>query len=248
MTVSAPRSFAVTAIVAQRAGDERVDHVERGHVDDDPARAEAADALGEVVAELDHLACRSRARLDRRDQVVALPEDRDRHRALRLRRPASGSSSRMTSVAEQALRLLEPALQIADRPHHAESTPRSTSVCAISGREPGDDRAARPSAATPHRLHEVVRDRHVDRRHAGDVDDDDLRAIRLDRASSCSVSWRARGSRGTPMIGRISSRSRTCSTGVESSRIAACCSRMTRSRSSTKLTPTVTAIRFAAGS
>ena len=36
--------------------------------------------------------------------------------------------------------------------------------------------------------------------------------------------------------------------GVESSRIASCCSRITRSRSWTKLTPTVTAIRFAAGS
>ena len=31
-------------------------------------------------------------------------------------------------------------------------------------------------------------------------------------------------------------------------RIAACCSRIMRSRSSTKLTPTITAIRFAAGS
>ena len=39
------------------------------------------------------------------------------------------------------------------------------------------------------------------------------------------------------MIGRISRRSRTCSTGVESSRIASCCWRMMRSRSWTKLTP-----------
>ena len=36
--------------------------------------------------------------------------------------------------------------------------------------------------------------------------------------------------------------------GVESSRIASCCSLMTRSRSSTKETLTVTAMRFAAGS
>ena len=50
------------------------------------------------------------------------------------------------------------------------------------------------------------------------------------------------------MIGRMSRRSRTWSTGVESSRIDSCCSWMTRSRSSTKLTPTVTAIRLAAGS
>ena len=66
--------------------------------------------------------------------------------------------------------------------------------------------------------------------------------------SSCSVSWRARAESRTPMIGRISRRSRTCRTGVDSSRIASCCSLMTRSRSSTKLTPTVTAMRFAAGS
>ena len=48
------------------------------------------------------------------------------------------------------------------------------------------------------------------------------------------------------MIGRMSRRSRICSTGVDSSRIASCCSLITRSRSSTKLTPTVTAILFAA--
>ena len=49
------------------------------------------------------------------------------------------------------------------------------------------------------------------------------------------------------MMGRMSSRSRTCSTGVDSSRIASCCCRITRSRSSTKLTATVLAIRLAAG-
>ena len=50
------------------------------------------------------------------------------------------------------------------------------------------------------------------------------------------------------MIGRISSRSRTGRTGVDSSRIESCCWRMTRSRSSTKLTATVFAMRLAAGS
>lgn len=50
------------------------------------------------------------------------------------------------------------------------------------------------------------------------------------------------------MIGRTRRRSRTGSTGVESSRMASCCLRMTRSRSSTKLTATVLAIRLAAGS
>src|SRR2546425_4910323 len=46
----------------------------------------------------------------------------------------------------------------------------------------------------------------------------------------------------------IISRSRTCRTGVESSRMASCCSRMIRSRSWTKPTATVLAIRLAAGS
>ena len=42
MTVSAPRRLAVRTIDAQRARDERVDHVERGDVDHDPARAMAS--------------------------------------------------------------------------------------------------------------------------------------------------------------------------------------------------------------
>ena len=49
------------------------------------------------------------------------------------------------------------------------------------------------------------------------------------------MSWWARSLSSTPMMGRIRSRSRTCSTGVDSSRSASCCCRMTRSRSSTKL-------------
>ena len=73
------------------------------------------------------------------------------------------------------------------------------------------------------------------------------RLARIPR-SSCSVSWRARWPSSTPMIGRISSRSRTWRTGVESSRIASCCWRMTRSRSPTKLPATVLAMRLAAGS
>src|SRR4029453_12851098 len=43
-------------------------------------------------------------------------------------------------------------------------------------------------------------------------------------------------------------RASTWGQGGDSSRMAFCCSWMTRSRSSTKLTPTVTAIRLAAGS
>ena len=73
------------------------------------------------------------------------------------------------------------------------------------------------------------------------------RLFRIPR-SSCSVNCLARCESITPMIGRISSRSRTCKTGVDNSRIASCCCRITRSRSCTKLTATVFAMRFDAGS
>jgi len=51
-----------------------------------------------------------------------------------------------------------------------------------------------------------------------------------------------------PIIGRMRSRSRTWSTGVDSSRMASCCSRMMRSRSWMNPKATVMAMRLAAGS
>jgi hypothetical protein len=62
---------------AERAGDERVDDVQGADVDDQPARAVPADPLGELVPEADDLAV-AEVGLDRGDQVVALPKDRDR--------------------------------------------------------------------------------------------------------------------------------------------------------------------------
>ena len=62
----------------QRPRDEGVDDVERGDVDDEPAGAEAADPLGELVAQRQHLPV-GQVGLDRGDQVVALAEDGDRH-------------------------------------------------------------------------------------------------------------------------------------------------------------------------
>src|SRR5919204_894033 len=52
----------------ERPCDKGIDHVQRCDVDDDAARAEPADLVGELVAQLEHLAVRKR-RLDRRDQV-----------------------------------------------------------------------------------------------------------------------------------------------------------------------------------
>src|SRR5919198_669423 len=62
----------------QRPRGERVHDVQRRDVDDDPARAEAPDLLHEVVLELEHIAV-AEGRLNRRDQVVALFEDRNGH-------------------------------------------------------------------------------------------------------------------------------------------------------------------------
>jgi hypothetical protein len=80
-----------------------------------------------------------------------------------------------------------------------------------------------------------------------DVEHDDLGSIGPMPRSSCSVSWRARCGSMTPMIGRISSTSHL-RTGVDSSRIASRCWDDVRSRSRTKPTATVAAMRLAAGS
>src|SRR4051812_26360271 len=152
------------------------------------------------------------------------------------------------AVAEQALGLLEAALKISDGAHRPEIDAEVDERLRDARRQPGEDRACAHQPRRLNGLHEMVGDGHVDGRDTRDVDDDDLGAVCLDGAEECSVSCRARCESSTPMIGRMSSRPRTWSTGVESSRIAACWSRMTRSRSSTKLTPTVTAMRLAAGS
>src|SRR5919204_926774 len=95
---------------AQRARDERVHHVERGDVDDDAARAVARDLRHHVVLELEDVRVRERG-LDRRDQVRPLLEDRDRHLLPALvRRGLHAADHR---VAEQPLRLLDAALEVA---------------------------------------------------------------------------------------------------------------------------------------
>src|SRR5919109_1991904 len=62
----------------QRPRHERVHHVQRRDVDDDPARAVARDLRHHVVLELEHVRVRQ-GRLDRGDQERPLLEDRDSH-------------------------------------------------------------------------------------------------------------------------------------------------------------------------
>src|SRR3954471_23289677 len=166
--------------VPKRASHERVDDVEGRHVDDDALRPVAPDAVCEIVAELEHLTVAER-RLDRGDEVIALLEDRDGHLGSGL-----GSQQRVIAllddaVAEQALGLLEAALEIADRAHRPEVDAEVDEGLRDARRQPGEDRAGAHQPRRLDGLHKVVGDGHIDGRDTGDVDDDDLRAVRLDR-------------------------------------------------------------------
>src|SRR3954466_14084303 len=101
---------------AQGARDERVHHVERGDVDDDPARAVARDLRHHVVAQLEHVAV-GQGRLDRGDQERALLEDRDGHPGARacLAVVVREGVADGHLVAEQPLGLLDAALEVTDR-------------------------------------------------------------------------------------------------------------------------------------
>ena len=110
-----------------------------------------------------------------------LLQDRDLHRARGSAASAhaggGASLTRHDLVPEQALRLLDAALQVADRRHLAEVDADVDRVWAISGDRPGDDDRGAEQPRRLDRLHEVVGHAGVHRRHARDVDDDDLGAI-----------------------------------------------------------------------
>ena len=93
MTVSAPRSRAISAMLRKRPRPERVEHVQRGDVDDHAAGAAGADLVDQVVLEADHLRV-VQGSVDRRDQVAALAQDRDERWSGRHYPPAP--SSRVT--------------------------------------------------------------------------------------------------------------------------------------------------------
>src|SRR5207245_11455664 len=75
--------------VAQGTGRERIDHVERRDVHNDPAGPDLADLPDERVAQLFQIFVRERG-LNGRDQKRALLDDRNLHRSLP--RPYAGSS------------------------------------------------------------------------------------------------------------------------------------------------------------
>src|SRR5215218_1999511 len=163
------------------ARDERVHHVERGGVDDDPARAMARDLAHDGVAQLQDVRVRQR-RLDRRDQERALLEDGYGHAALPQLAVFDGVRPERDGVAQDPLGLLDAALQVADRVDLAELDAERDERLGDLGREPRDDHARAHEARGVDGLDEVVRDRRVDRRDARDVDHDDLRAVRADAA------------------------------------------------------------------
>src|SRR5579859_205144 len=236
--------------VAQRPDGEGVHDVERRHVHDDAPGAKFSHAGDQRLTQLRQIGVGQRG-LDRRDQIGTLLRDRDFHRSF-----SFGSGQDAAAVSDNGSTLYpisrsassmppcrSPTVAISER-----STPMVTSVCAISG-----DRPVTMTVAPSKRAASTVWTRlfatlaSIAATPVMSMTTTFARLVRMAR-SSCSVNWRARCGSMTPMIGRMRSRSRTWSTGVDSSRIASCCCRMTRSRSCTKPTATVFAIRFAAGS
>src|SRR5438876_1170876 len=78
-----PAQAAHVGEVAQRADREGVDHVQGGDIHDDPARSELAHLRHQRLPELFQILIVER-RLDRRDQIVALLENRNWHGELPL--------------------------------------------------------------------------------------------------------------------------------------------------------------------
>src|SRR6266571_4587989 len=152
---------------------------------------------------------------------MALLQYRNFHRALRLRNGMRGHAFGVTS---SKARTLYPSSRSASSmppwrsPTVAislRSTPIVTSVCAISG-----DRPVTITVAPSRRDASTVCTRwfatfeSMAATPVMSIATTFARLVRIAR-SSCSVSWRARWGSITPMMGRMSSRSRTCSTGVE---------------------------------
>src|SRR4029077_14174595 len=102
--------------VPQGAGRKRIDHVERGDVDDDSTRPDLADLEHQGVAQLLEVLVGQR-RLHRSDQRGALLEDRNLHALAPLGGVRHGLLHQDDLVAEQPLGLLDATLEIADRVH-----------------------------------------------------------------------------------------------------------------------------------
>jgi len=122
-----------------------------------------------------------------------------------------------------------------------------TRVCAISGESPVT-MTWRQGAATPQPFAPVVGDRDVHGCHTGDIDHDDFRAVGANSpkellrqlAGALRVDHADDGKNQEPLA--------NLQHGSGEFTDASCCWRITRSRSCTKPTATVFAMRFAAGS
>src|SRR5918994_5577749 len=125
---------------AQGAGYEGVHDVERRDVDDDAPRAMARDLAHDVVAQLQDVGVGQR-RLDRGDQERTLLEDRDGHAPLPQLTVFDGVGPERDGVAEDPLRLLDTALQVAHGVDLAELDAEGDERLGDLGREARDDHA-----------------------------------------------------------------------------------------------------------
>src|ERR671922_1259860 len=94
----------------------------------------------------------------------------------------AGFCQRCYFVPQEALGLFDTALQIADRVHFAEVHADGDQSLSNLRRQASDDDGCAKQARGFDRLHQVVRDGNVHSRHARDIDDNDLRAIRANPA------------------------------------------------------------------
>src|SRR3989441_1652334 len=114
--------------VAQRTHRERVHDVERGDIDDDAATARAPDLGDQRFAKMGKIRI-SEGRLDGRNEILPLPQNRYFHCVLRCRMgelsrrfwgDLANPFGRRRAVGEQPLRFFDASLQVTDRGHFAQ--------------------------------------------------------------------------------------------------------------------------------
>src|SRR5712691_8399981 len=130
--------------VPQRTDGERIHHVERRDVDDHAPGPEAPDALDQRLTQLREIGVRER-RLDGRDQVMALLQDRDFHATsvdgVGSRVTPSGSALPTAEPCSQAAALPPRCLPGGHPPWPSRSDPRRSSPA--SARSPARGRRSR---------------------------------------------------------------------------------------------------------
>ena len=135
-----------------------------------PLAPVARDALGQVVLQR-HREPVVHVHLDRHQQELAHPEDRN---AFHRRHPESPSPTRGQRVARCARSASRKAsASVALVSTSSRSTPRWTMVWRDLRPDAADDAVGAHQARRRHGLDQVLRHQRVDGRHAGDVDDGD---------------------------------------------------------------------------